>query len=182
MNKIIVDIGCGSRKLEGAIGIDRFYQPGVDVVCNFEHYLPLKTNSVDVLHASHVLEHIQNLIQLMEEIYRVCKSGAQVDFTVPYFTSRGAFRDPTHVRYLSEETFLYFQHPAPYGIKTDFQIQAIHYKYRTLFRFFPECVRKIFRRHLWNVVDEFKVSLKVQKIAAEETLPSAGGSLPSVNG
>lgn len=161
MKKIIVDIGCGSRKIEGAIGIDGIHQPGVNIVCNFEQALPLKTNSVDILHASHLLEHIQNLVQLMEEVYRVCKPKGQVHITVPYFTSRGAFRDPTHVRYLSEETFIYFQNPTPYKIRTDFQIQNIHYKYRTFFRYFPEFIRKIFRRHLWNVVDEITVSLKV---------------------
>ena len=161
MKKVIIDIGCGSRKVEGAIGIDGFNQPGVNVVCDLEQSIPLKTNSVDILHTSHLLEHIQNLVQLMEEVYRVSKPGSQVYITVPYFTSRGAFRDPTHVRYFSEETFQYFQNPAPYQIRTDFQIQSIHYKYRTLFRYFPEFIRKIFRRHLWNVVDEITVSLKV---------------------
>jgi len=161
MSLVTVDIGCGSRKVEGAIGIDGIYQPGVNIVCDFEKSIPLKTNSVDILHTSHLLEHIQNLVQLMEEAYRVCKPGGQVYITVPYFTSRGAFRDPTNVRYLSEETFMYFQTPAPYKIRTDFKIQNIHYKYRTLFRYFPEFIRKIFRRHLWNVVDEITVSLKV---------------------
>lgn len=54
---------------------------------------------------SHVIEHVANLVGLMEEVYRVCKSGAVVEIVVPYYTSRGAFRDPTHVRYITEDTF-----------------------------------------------------------------------------
>ena len=47
----------------------------------------------------------------MEKIYRVCRTGALVYIEVPYFTSRGAFRDPTHVHFISAETFQYFEPP-----------------------------------------------------------------------
>ena len=161
MNKVIVDLGCGTSKVSGAIGIDRLSHPGVNIICDFETSLPLKSDSVDTLHASHVIEHIANLIPFMEEIYRVCKPGALVYITSPYYTSRGAYRDPTHVRFIAEDTFPYFQDPTPYGIKTNFQVQRIHYKYRTIFRVFPELIRKIFRKHLWNVADELSVVLEV---------------------
>lgn len=162
MQEVIVDLGCGSKKVSGAIGIDRMAHPGVNIICDFEQSLPLKSNSVDALHASHLLEHISSLIVLMEEIYRVCKPGAGVYITVPYFTSRGAFRDPTHVRYFTEETFQYFQQSVPYGIKANFKIRDVHYKYRTVFRIFPKFIKNIFRKHLWNVVDELSVSLEIQ--------------------
>ncbi len=97
----------------------------------------------------------------MEEVYRVCKPGAVVYIISPYYTSRGAFRDPTHVRFIAEDTFPYFQEPNPYGIKTNFHVQKVHFKYRALFRYFPECIRKIFRKHLWNVADELTVTFKV---------------------
>ncbi len=147
MRKMIVDLGCGTTKISGAIGIDRVLHPGVNIVSDLEYFLPLRSNSIDALHASHTLEHINKLIPLMEEIYRVCKPEALVYITVPYFTYEGAFRDLTHIRFFSEETFSYFQDPTPYGIKTDFQIQDISYKYRTIFRIFPKFIQKIFRRH-----------------------------------
>ena len=172
MQKVIVDLGCGTTKFSGAIGIDQIPYPGVNIICDFEKSLPLKSNSVDTLYASHLLEHINGLVVFMEDIYRVCKQGANVHIAVPYLTSHAAFRDPTHVRYFSEETFLYFQHPAPYKIKTNFQIQDIRYKYKPFFRIFPKFIQKIFRKHLWNIVDEIRVSLKVQKNAPEETSPS----------
>lgn len=164
MDEVIVDLGCGTSKVSGAIGIDRLSLPEVDIICNFENSLPLKSDSVDTLYASHVIEHVSNLIPFMEEIYRVCKPGASVFIVAPYYTSRGAFRDPTHVRFITEDTFQYFQNPTPYRIKTNFKIQKIHYKYRTIFRFFPEFIRSILRKHFWNVAEELSVTLKVMPI------------------
>ena len=160
MNEVIIDLGCGSRKITGAIGVDGVYQPGVNVLCDFEQSIPLKSNSVDILYANHLLEHIQNLFQLMEEVSRVCKPGGQVYITVPYYMSSRAFHDPTHLQFISEDTFLYFQEPTYYGFKTNFEIQKICYKYRTIFRIFPGFLKNIFRKHLWNVVDEMYVTLK----------------------
>jgi len=160
MKNIIIDLGCGPQKIAGSFGIDRIPSPNVDLVCDLECFLPLKTDCVDAVHASHLLEHIQNLTGLMEEIYRVCRTGALVHIEVPYFTSRGAFRDPTHVHFISEETFQYFEPPTAYGMKTNFKILKVEYQYRTFFRYFPRFLQKIFRRHLWNVVDNMKVILR----------------------
>jgi len=137
--------------------------PGVDAVCNFERALPLKASSVDVVHLSHTVEHIRDLVRFMEEIYRICRPGAEVRVVVPYYTSRGAFRDPTHVRYITEDTFQYFEPPTPYGVGTDFRIEKIEYDVRKPFRYFPRYLQKRFRRYLWNVVDNMTVILRAVK-------------------
>ena len=163
MRPVIVDIGCGANKLNGAFGLDRRKEPGVDIICDFEHAVPLKTNSVDVVYMSHIMEHIRDLIPFMEEVYRVCRSEAEVRVIVPYYTSRGAFRDPTHVRYITEDTFQYFESPTDYGAKTNFRIEKIVFDMRKPFRYFPKYFQKRFRRYLWNVVDNMNVTLRVVK-------------------
>lgn len=163
MKPIIVDLGCGSKKLQGAFGLDCQKLPGIDTVCNFEWALPLKTSSVDVVHLSHIVEHIRDLIPFMEEVYRICRPGGEVRIIAPYYTSRGAFRDPTHVRYITEDTFQYFEPPTPYGVRTDFRIEKIEYDVRKPFRFFPKYFQKRFRRYLWNVVDNMVVTLRAVK-------------------
>ena len=160
---IVIDLGCGKNKQREAIGFDCRREPGVNALCNIEQPLPLKADCVDVVHLSHVMEHVRELIPFMEEVYRVCKSGAQVHVTVPYYTSRGAFRDPTHVRYLTEDTFQYFEAPTDYGVRTNFRIESVRYDPRKPFRFLPEYVRKRCRRHLWNVVENMYVMLRVEK-------------------
>jgi len=137
--------------------------PGIDLVCELEQELPLKTNSVDVMHLSHIVEHIRDLIGFMEEVYRVCRPGAEVRVVAPYYASRGAFRDPTHVRFITEDTFQYFEPPTDYGTKTNFRIEKIEYEVRKPFRFFPRYVQKRFRRYLWNVVDNMTVTLRAVK-------------------
>jgi predicted SAM-dependent methyltransferase len=160
---VVVDLGCGSKKIAGAIGLDRRLESGVDVICDFEHELPLKTDSVDIMNMSHIMEHVRDLIPFMEEVYRVCRPGAEVRIVVPYYASRGAFRDPTHVRFITEDTFQYFEPPTDYGVKTNFKIENIAYDMRKPFRYFPKYFQKRFRRYLWNVVDNMSVALRAVK-------------------
>lgn len=163
MKSIILDLGCGPHKRLGAFGFDRRPQPGVNVACNIEDPLPLQNECADLVYMSHVIEHVTNLIGLMEEVYRVCKPGAVVEIVVPYYTSRGAFRDPTHVRYITEDTFQYFELPTDYGIRTNFSIEKINYEFRKPFRWFPRYFQKRSRRYLLNVVDNMHVTLRARK-------------------
>jgi SAM-dependent methyltransferase len=160
---VVVDLGCGPNKAAGAWGLDRLAQPGVNVVCDLERPLPIRTGSVDVIHLRHVIEHVRELIPFMEEVYRVCRAGAEVHVVAPYYTSRGAFRDPTHVRFIAEDTFQYFEPPTDYGVRTHFRIERIEYDYRKPFRFFPQYVQRRCRRYLWNVVDNLFVTLRAVK-------------------
>ena len=54
---------------------------------DLEKPLPFKDNSVDEVYCASLLEHIFNLSQLIDEIYRVCKPDAKVTFRVPHFTN-----------------------------------------------------------------------------------------------
>lgn len=163
MKLTILDLGCGPHKRVGAFGFDRRSQLGVNVVCNIEDPLPLQAGCADLVYMSHVVEHVTHFVGLMEEVYRVCKPGATVEIVVPYYTSRGAFRDPTHVRYITEDTFQYFEPPTDYGIRTNFSIERISYEFRKPFRWFPRYLQKRCRRYLWNVVDNMSVRLRVVK-------------------
>jgi predicted SAM-dependent methyltransferase len=163
VSPVIIDLGCGPHKRKKAIGVDKRLLPGIDVVCDLEQRLPFKASSVDVVVMSHLVEHIRDLIAFMEEVYRVCKPGAEVHVVAPYYTSRGAFRDPTHVRFITEDTFQYFEPPTDYGINTNFRIEKIEYDMRKPFRYFPKRLQKRFRRYLWNVVDNLTITLRADK-------------------
>lgn len=160
---VVIDLGCGSNKVADAWGFDCRPGPGVNVIANIEMGLPIRSDSVDVVWVRHVLEHVRDLIGLMEELSRICRSGGRVEIAVPYYTSRGAFRDPTHVRYMTEDTFQYFEPPTDYGIRTQFRIGRITYDMRKPFRWLPSYLQKRCRRYLWNVVDNMYVTLHVEK-------------------
>lgn len=104
-----LDLGCGLNKKAGFTGVDRLALPGVDIVCDLDREpLPLPDDSVDEIHSMHFLEHTADLLAVMQEIWRVCRDGARVSVAVPYFNSIGAYRDPTHRRFFTWETFEHF--------------------------------------------------------------------------
>jgi predicted SAM-dependent methyltransferase len=161
--EVVIDIGCGAYKQPGTIGIDRRLLPGVNVVCDYERGLPFKDGSVQGAYSIHSVEHMRDLITFMEELYRVCAPGAQVYIRTPYYTSRKAFVDPTHVRFMTEESFEYFKHPNYYGLKTNFRTVSISYSMRKPFKFLPAYFQKRCRRYLWNVCEEMTVVLEAVK-------------------
>jgi len=65
-------------------------------------------NSVGVLRASHILEHLRDPIHAMNEAYRVLAPGGWLLCEVPSTDGRGAFQDPTHVSYWNEHSFWYY--------------------------------------------------------------------------
>jgi SAM-dependent methyltransferase len=104
-----VDLGCGSRKAPGAIGLDSAPISGVDVVADMRAGLPFRDSSLDGVYAYHVLEHFDDFIGMMEEIWRVLRPGGLARIKVPHATSSFVtWKDPTHRRGLSIATFAYF--------------------------------------------------------------------------
>lgn len=106
-----LNLGGGYDKINGFKNVD--FRPEVkpDYLANFEDensLYEIKDNSVDKVLASHVFEHITNLEGLMKEIYRVCKNGAEIIIRTPYWSHHTAVEDPTHVRYFTEESMMYF--------------------------------------------------------------------------
>ena len=99
-----VDLGCGLSKPEGFIGIDRMAMPGVDLIGDLDGTLPLETDSVDLLYASHSLEHAKDIMHTMREIYRVCKHGAQVCIVAPYYEQKLNLANPYHLNVFNEHT------------------------------------------------------------------------------
>lgn len=94
-----LDIGCGSKKKEGFVGIDRIKFDGVDVVCDVGVApLPYEDNTVDEVHSSHFVEHLSasERIHFMNELSRVMKPGAKATIIVPHYSSGRAYGDLTH--------------------------------------------------------------------------------------
>ena len=99
-----VDLGCGSSKPAGFIGVDRMQMPGVDIIGDLDGVLPLERDSVDLLYASHSLEHARDIMHTMREVYRVCKHGAQVCIVAPYYEQKLNVANPYHLNVFNEHT------------------------------------------------------------------------------
>jgi predicted SAM-dependent methyltransferase len=104
----VLDIGCGRNKVQGAIGVDSVNHPGVDFIVDLNKTLPFPNESFDVVYSNQVFEHIENIIGLIGECYRVLKPGGYLIAHVPYFRSSWAVIDPTHINYYTLSSMNYF--------------------------------------------------------------------------
>ncbi len=122
-----VNLGCGRSPLEGWVNVDIAPLPGVDVVADLEtcrtQPLPFPDNAVSELQMSHVLEHIDDTLALMQELHRIAEPGAHLTIRSPYGSSDDADEDPTHRHRFFMNSFGYFSQPlywrADYGYRGD---------------------------------------------------------------
>jgi len=179
-----LNIGSGLTKLPEFISIDKIKEVRPDIVADVEKGLPMfKDGSVDYILVDGVMEHIKDLVFVMEEFYRICKQNATIEIVVPYFASTGAFQDPTHTRFFTEHTFDYFQRGKQrrscYAFKCDYEVVNVKYDYLPLFRFLP------FRRRLGhiflNIITRMHVKLKVIKPARKMFLKHTNKSWKDIH-
>jgi hypothetical protein len=109
--KLRLNLGCGARKFEGFIGVDKYGTP--DVRHDLERFpWPWGNSSVDEVKLIHVLEHLgrdpEVFIGIMKELYRVCAPGAKVEIVVPHPRHDNFLGDPTHVRPVTPQMMTLF--------------------------------------------------------------------------
>jgi SAM-dependent methyltransferase len=128
-----LNLGCGRACLPGWVNVDAVALPGVDVVADLARCrtqrLPFADDSVDELLLSHVLEHIDDTLALMQELHRIACAGALALVRCPYGGSDDADEDPTHRHRFFLNSFGYFSQPAywraDYGYRGDWQPRRI---------------------------------------------------------
>lgn len=124
-----LNLGACDRNLPGYLSVD--IAPPADVIADLSEPWPWEDSSVDGVKALQVFEHIADQIHVMNELWRVLKPGAQAEIEVPSAThGAGAFQDPTHKSFWTQNTFQYFEERAParlrfgkaYGITAWFKV------------------------------------------------------------
>ena len=103
LNKVKLNLGCGSKKLDGYINVDKYDTYNPDIIHDLEKFpYPFEDNTINEILLSHVLEHIgQNpdiFNSIIKEFYRICVHGAKIDIRVPHPRHDDFIADPTHVR------------------------------------------------------------------------------------
>lgn len=120
----VLHLGCGRKGRDLAIDtrepvelltLDADARLAPDLVCCLgREPIPLPDDSVDLAVAVHVLEHIgrqgetTEWFAFWEDLYRVLTPAGRLEFESPLHTSVWAWADPSHVRALSPEAFVFF--------------------------------------------------------------------------
>ena len=131
MKEIKVELGSGRYPKDGYITVDLYKEVNPDYVLDLEKdKLPFNNNSVDELFSSQVFEHLKSHDNVMKESHRVLKKDGKLIIEVPYWSSEGAFRDPTHVRFFSEKSFGYWDpdcEVAYYNMVAPFKVLKVEF-------------------------------------------------------
>ena len=104
----VLHIGAGRKKIVGATTLDINPRLNPDVVWDLNRFpYPFENGAFDLVVCEHVIEHLQNVISVMEELHRVTRAGGRVLIRVPHFSSLNFNTDPTHVHAFSSRSFDY---------------------------------------------------------------------------
>lgn len=105
--EIKLNLGCGRNHKAGYINVDKFGEP--DMRHDLESFpWPWEDSSVSEIVLNHVLEHLgqdtETYLNIIKEIYRVCKDQATIHIVVPHPRHDDFINDPTHVRAITPES------------------------------------------------------------------------------
>lgn len=179
---VVIDLGCGARKTPGALGLDRAELPGVDLLHDLHaRPYPLPDACADEIVLHHVLEHFADPLPVLEETWRIARPGAVVHIRTPHCSGLYAWKDPTHRRAFTSESFDYFGGNAySYCSHARFRVARVRLKYfleesawRPSQRVFGRAVQRLLDRHptfgerflchLVGGIDELQVTLEALK-------------------
>lgn len=101
-----INLGSGANYRKEYVNIDANKNVKADLYLNLEtDALPYPDSSVDYILMMHVLEHIQNIVHLLNECHRILKPDGILELEVPNAASlagiENAFGDIFHVRFFS---------------------------------------------------------------------------------
>lgn len=125
-----LNAGCGLTPIEGWVNLDIAELPGVDIVADLTKPLPFDDDTFDEILLSHVLEHMENPLDVMAELHRVAKPDCTMIIRVPHGAHDNAWEDQTHVRPYFPGSFGAFAQQyyrkADYGYRGDWRtVQVI---------------------------------------------------------
>lgn len=128
-----LNLGCGRFADPAWINVDCVALPGVDLVIDLNNLaqekLPFPEDCIEQFSMSHVIEHIANVLPLMQELYRVATPNASLLIRCPHGASDDAWEDPTHIRPIFLQSFGYFSQPfywrADYGYRGDWRVAEL---------------------------------------------------------
>lgn len=145
-NNFVLDVGCSdgfltkqiakNNKVIGIelskIAVQKARKMGLDARIGNAYKLPFKNSIFDVVHCSHLIEHVLNVDRALKEMRRVLKHGGRLIVSTPNFCS---FKDrilvlfghlPVYALHPDHVRFFNLSRLKKHLIKNGFKIKSIH--------------------------------------------------------
>lgn len=156
-----LNLGCGrdiKSKKEGWINVDMQKAKDVDKSFNFDKFpYPFKKDTFDYILVDNVLEHLDNIPNVMDELWRVCKNDAIIEIFVPYWNHSVAYNDSTHKHYFNTRAFeILCDYEETYKLKLTGKLELVEVKK------IPGNIKGKLPRPILNFLDKFLHSIFIE--------------------
>lgn len=155
-----IEFGCGPTPgRAGHVTIDMLDYPTVDVVGDIYDALDrLEPGVIHRVFASHFVEHIGDVPELMRRLATVCAPGAEVEFMVPHFSNPFYYSDLTHKTPFGLYTFSYIASDCTgmrrgvpnYKETPDFDLVGVHLGFKS---YRPRYIRHALKKVVEKLVN-----------------------------
>jgi len=171
-----INLGCGMRYLSDYVNCDVLTHIKADKYFDLNKPpYPFESNSADEIFMDNVLEHLNDVVQVMEELHRILQVGGLLRILVPYGKTDWALQDPTHKHYFTENSLNYFVEGFPYGFYSKGKFKMVEarlygdstnimHKLRNLLP-----LKKYLRYFFWNIYDG--IYFELQKVGSAGNPP-----------
>jgi SAM-dependent methyltransferase len=103
---MLLDIGCGTNKTPGAVGMDFNPLTDADVIHDLDELpYPFEDDRFDEVIGRHVIEHVRDPMAVMIELHRITRNGGRVKLVAPHWTNPDFATDLTHRNHLNSYSF-----------------------------------------------------------------------------
>lgn len=173
-----LNVGAGDSRW-GDVRLDVSRTDGVHVVGDM-HALPFEDDRFSEVLLDNVLEHSPDTTGALAEIHRVLRPGGIAYVYVPYYAAHGAYSDPTHRSFFTEQTFDYYVADAKYDHYADFAFERVstEFYYSKAIGWLPWRRLKL---KIGHVLGDMVLAMKVvlRKPGGEPVTPTIDGWLQS---
>jgi SAM-dependent methyltransferase len=162
-----LNLGCGRRYLDGWVNCDLASTVRTDRQFDLNRFpYPFEDGVADEILLDNVLEHLDDVIKVVEECHRLLKPGGHLRVLVPYGKTDWALQDPTHKHFFTEKSMDYFLSDSPFNFYTHARFHlreaTLHGDATTLRHRLRNALpfKNVLRYFLFNIYDGIRFDLE----------------------
>lgn len=127
-----LNLGCGHDHRDGFVNADIRGEVDPDIVVDLNDIpWPWDDDSVNNTVMIDTLEHLDDVVAVMDELHRITMDDGVVTIRVPHYEDENAYIDPTHQHLFAPDSIRFFLRdaPDPYERYTDKRWQLINQRW-----------------------------------------------------